>query len=298
MNKKILLLGGNGYVGSRLYDHLLSLNYDVTNVDICWYNQIYKETVVTDYDLLTKDYIQQFTHIILLAGHSIIAMCKTLGPCFENNVSKYIRLIEKMNDSQILIYSSTAAVYGSNDNLVDESHPITNPINFYDYTKICNEQIMSLYPNKKMVGLRFGSIGGFSKNIRNENLLNSLSTNAFKNNKINVSNPEKMRSILDIKDLCKGMISLIEGGDPKNKIYNWTSINGKIIDFGNSIQKITGCELEVNNLFNTNYSFNCSNKLFEKDYNFKFEGTVESIYNDIIENYDKIVVNIKRESKD
>jgi len=298
MNKKILLLGGNGYVGSRLYDHLLSLNYDVTNVDICWYNQIYKETVVTDYNLLTKDYIQQFTHIILLAGHSIIAMCKTLGPCFENNVSKYIRLIEKMNDSQILIYSSTAAVYGSNDNLVDESHPITNPINFYDYTKICNEQIMSLYPNKKMVGLRFGSIGGFSKNIRNENLLNSLSTNAFKNNKINVSNPEKMRSILDIKDLCKGMISLIEGGDPKNKIYNWTSINGKIIDFGNSIQKITGCELEVNNLFNTNYSFNCSNKLFEKDYNFKFEGTVESIYNDIIENYDKIVVNIKRESKD
>ena len=56
--------------------------------------------------------------------------------------------------------------------------------------------------------------------------------------------------------------------------------------------------MEVNNLFNTNYSFNCSNKLFEKDYNFKFEGTVESIYNDIIENYDRILVNIKRESRD
>lgn len=297
MNKKILLLGGNGYIGSRLYDHLLSLNYDVTNVDICWYKQIYKETIVTDYDLLTKDFIQQFSHVILLAGHSIIAMCKTLGPCFENNVSKYVRLIEKMNESQILIYSSTAAVYGSNDNLVDESFPITDAINFYDYTKICNEQIANLYPNKKIVGLRFGSIGGFSKNIRNENLLNSISINAFKNNKITISNPEKMRSILDMKDLCRAMVSLIDGGIPKNKVYNWTSVNGKIIDFGNAIQKITNCQLEINNLFNTNYSFNCSNKLFENDYNFKFEGTIESIYMDIVDNYDNIKVIIKRESR-
>jgi nucleoside-diphosphate-sugar epimerase len=298
MNKKILLLGGNGYIGSRLYDHLLSLNYDITNIDICWYKQIYKETIVTDYDSLTKEYLQQFSHIILLAGHSIIAMCKTLGPCFENNVSKYIRLIEKLNDSQILIYSSSAAVYGSNDNLVDESYPITDAINFYDYTKICNEQITNLYPNKKIVGLRFGSVGGFSKNIRNENLLNSLSINAFKNNKISVSNPNMMRSILEIKDLCRAMVYLIDGGDPKNKVYNWTSVNGKILDLGNSIQKITGCELEVNNLFHTNYSFNCSNKLFEQDYNFKFEGTIQSIYDDIINNYDNILVNIKRESRD
>ena len=53
--KKILLIGGNGYIGSRLYDHLLSLKYNVTNIDLCWFGQVYPETLVEDYKNMIVD---------------------------------------------------------------------------------------------------------------------------------------------------------------------------------------------------------------------------------------------------
>jgi UDP-glucose 4-epimerase len=294
-DKNILLIGGNGYIGCRLYDFLVENGYSVTNVDDCWYYKIYPETIVADYDTLSPLFLSNFTHVILLAGHSTVSMCeKNYHVPFDNNVSKYIKLIEKLDSDQLLIYSSTAAIYGNNSDLLDETYALQNPVNFYDYTKLCNEQIANLYPEKNIVGLRFGSLGGFSKNFRSENLLNSISVAGLLKKQIKITNPEKMRAILGINDLCRAMKALIDGGKPVNKIYNWASINDTILNFGNKIQQLTGCELIVENKNTTNYSFNCSTKLFENDYNFKFTDTVESIYNDIVNNYDKIVVNVKR----
>jgi nucleoside-diphosphate-sugar epimerase len=295
--KKILLLGGNGYIGCRLYEHLTSFGYPVTNVDKFLFGKVYEETANVDYDLLSESYIKQFSHVVLLAAHSSVSMCSTLTPCFNNNVMKFVRLIEKLNDDQILIYSSTAAVYGSSDKLMDEQQPLTAAINFYDYTKICNENIMSLYPNKNIIGLRFGSVGGFSKNFRQENLMNAISVSAHTKNQLYISNPDKLRSILGMTDLCRAIETIIST-DPKKKIYNITSLNGTILEFGKQIQQLANCSLVVNDALQTQYSFNCSNKAFEDDYNFKFTDTVESIYNDIVSNYSNIVVNQKRESRD
>lgn len=291
---KILLLGGNGYIGCRLYEYIKQQGYDVTNVDLCWFGKIYEETIVSDYDSLSKEFLNQYSHIILLAAHSAVAMCeKTLIPCFENNVTKFVKLIEKLNPNQSLIYSSSAAVYGSSDLIMDETKPLTDPINFYDFTKFCNENIIKLYPSNNIVGLRFGSVGGFSKNFRYENLMNSISSSAFKNNKITISNPNKFRSILGIMDLCKAITAILDQGI-KSKIYNITSLNDTILNFGKTIQQINGCDLEINDTFHTSYSFICSNSKFEHDYSFMFRDNVESIYNDIVSQYNDIVVSEKR----
>jgi nucleoside-diphosphate-sugar epimerase len=242
-NKKILLIGGNGYIGSRLYDYLLEKKYQVTNVDSCWYKNLYPETIVEDFDNLSEEFLSNYTHIILLAGHSTVSMCEeSLTDPFENNVVKYIKLIEKLNHNQTLLYSSSAAIYGHNDELVDENYKLNQPVNF-----------------------------------RFENLLNSIAVNATFNKKINISNPNNMRSVLGLNDLCRSIEVLINQENFKNKIYNLTSINLKIIEFGEKIKKLTGCELIIENKITTNYSFNCSNKLFETDYNFKFNDSVNTI---------------------
>ena len=36
---KILLIGGNGYIGSEIYKYLKSFDYDVSSVDACWHNK-------------------------------------------------------------------------------------------------------------------------------------------------------------------------------------------------------------------------------------------------------------------
>lgn len=295
MVKKVLILGGNGYIGSRLYNHLLELEYNVTNVDLGWFGISHPNTIQKDYRDLTEEELSEYTHIILLAGHSSVSMCGgDLYSCFNNNVSNFVSLLDKINDDQTLIYSSTCAVYGNNPNLVTEKDPLRKALNVYDYTKIARENISELYPNKKLIGLRFGSVAGFSQNFRNENLVNSLTLSSMNDKVLTISNGEAYRSVLGLNDLCRVIAKILETDVIKNKVYNLTSINDKIINFGYKIQQLTNSELIVNDTFKTDYSFNCSAELFEKDYDFKFEDTVESIYNDIISNYNNIVFNTKR----
>ena len=294
--KKILLIGGNGYLGCRIYEYLLNKKYDVTNLDLGWFGIVYPETIQKDYRDLTKEELSKYTHIILLAGHSSVSMCgDELTSCFNNNVFNFTNLLDKIDDNQTLIYSSTLAVYGNNPKLVTEKDPIKKALNVYDYTKIARENIANFYPNKKLIGLRFGSVSGFSPNFRNENLLNALTLSSINQQPLTISNGDAYRSVLGLNDLCCAIDKIIEVDIIKNKIYNLTSVSDKIINFGYEVKRLTDSELIVNDSFKTDYSFNCSAELFEKDYNFKFGDTIESIYNDIITNYDSILFNTKRE---
>ena len=294
--KKILLIGGNGYLGCRIYEYLLNKKYDVTNLDLGWFGIVYPETIQKDYRDLTKEELSKYTHIILLAGHSSVSMCGgELTSCFNNNVFNFTNLLGKIEDNQTLIYSSTLAVYGNNPKLVTEEDPIKKALNVYDYTKIARENIANFYPNKKLIGLRFGSVSGFSPNFRNENLLNALTMSSMNKLPLTISNGDAYRSVLGLNDLCCAIDKIIEVDIIKNKIYNLTSISDTIINFGYEVKRLTDSELIVNDSFKTDYSFNCSAELFEKDYNFKFGDTIESIYNDIIINYDSILFNTKRE---
>ena len=294
--KKILLIGGNGYLGCRIYKYLLNKKYDVTNLDLGWFGIVYPETIQKDYRDLTKEELSKYTHIILLAGHSSVSMCGgELTSCFNNNVFNFTNLLGKIEDNQTLIYSSTLAVYGNNPKLVTEKDPIKKALNVYDYTKIARENIANFYPNKKLIGLRFGSVSGFSPNFRNENLLNALTMSSMNKLPLTISNGDAYRSVLGLNDLCCAIDKIIEVDIIKNKIYNLTSVSDKIINFGYEVKRLTDSELIVNDSFKTDYSFNCSAELFEKDYNFKFGDTIESIYNDIITNYDSILFNTKRE---
>jgi UDP-glucose 4-epimerase len=47
--KNILIIGGSGYIGSRLYDYLLNFGYKVTNMDLCWFGKTHNEIIVDDY---------------------------------------------------------------------------------------------------------------------------------------------------------------------------------------------------------------------------------------------------------
>ena len=85
---KILLIGGCGYIGSRLFQ-VLSDKHDVDSVDAEWYgNHINKLNVVKDFGTLTKDELTPYDVVILLAGHSSVKMCVDNAiPTLKNNVT-------------------------------------------------------------------------------------------------------------------------------------------------------------------------------------------------------------------
>jgi nucleoside-diphosphate-sugar epimerase len=293
-NKNVLVLGGNGYVGSRLYDYLLDKGYNVDNVDLCWFGQVYPETWVIDFKYLTKEQLSKYSHIVLLAGHSAVNMCtNNLNSTFSNNVMNLVGLLDKISADQVVVYASTAAVYGSNPERTTEASGLRPALNFYDYTKITAEEIIRLNPTKKIVSLRFGSIGGFSKNMRGENLMNSLTIRSTTTEPMIISTPNAMRAVLGMSDVCRAIETVI-ANDIKKRVYNLVSVNDSILNFANGIQQLSGAELVINDSFPTDYSFHCSAELFTQDYNFTFNDTVETIYREIANQIDEIQYNIKR----
>jgi hypothetical protein len=95
-------------------------------------------------------------------------------------------------------------------------------------------------------------------------------------------------------DLCKAIDVVVKSDICGNRIYNLSSVNNTIIGFGEEIQKLTNSELVVNNTFQTKYSFRSSSQLFSNDFNFKFNDSIESIFNEIKNNIDQIKFKVER----
>jgi len=281
---KILLLGGNGYIGSRLYKHLVSKNYSVTNIDTMWYGKIYDETVIDNFNNLSISYLCEFTHIILLAGFSSVGMCKNLHDTVTNNVTYFNNLVSKLNEKQVLIYASSCSVYGNGEKILSEKDDLSPPLNNYDFSKQCLDYINKLSLNKKCIGLRFGTVNGYSPNLRTDLVINAMTLSSLEKKKMFVSNGNIKRSLLGINDLCNAIEKILVTPNVKSDIYNLISFSNSILDLAKEIQAINDCELVVNENLSTSYSFTVTNSKFETDFKFKFQDTVESIYKELVDN--------------
>lgn len=292
--KKILLIGGNGYIGS-----FLSLNlkdkFDIEIVDINWFSGI-DEGV--DFKNLDDKYIKEFNSVILLGGHSSVKMCDTdMLSSFNNNVNNFIKLISKLNKNQKFIYASSSSVYGHTGNsIVDETYKTFEPNSYYDLSK----QVIDMYITKNDInyyGLRFGTVNGWSPRLRNDIMINSMVNSAKIDKHIKLYIKDIMRPILGIKDLCRAIEVIIDCDDDKRGIYNLASFNNTsegiaysvssimnvpVIEYNLSdLEKITNIKLQT-----TAYNFAIDSSKFERDFKFKFNETIETITNSLIDGFE------------
>jgi len=297
---KILLIGGNGYIGSKLLPYLKNLNHDVTNVDICWFGHQFKETVVTDYRDLSHEYLNHFDTIILLAGHSSVKMSEgDLKSCYHNNVTNFVELLEKIKPSQKLIYASSSSVYGSvGGKTVTENYYGFKPYNQYDISKHC----VDLYAEKSDVefyGLRFGTLNGYAPITRTDVMINAMTSSALLNGEIKLYVKNIMRPILGINDLCRGIEAIVNCKEDKRGLYNLASFNKTAEQIAYEVSNtldipVVEYETDPTQVKNTKlqtktYDFSISTRKFCREFNFKFEETVESITQGLKDNFNKII---------
>lgn len=292
---KILLIGANGYIGSFLYQWFVGSGFDVVSMDTCWQPRVVNIDLPMDYSVLTPEHLKSFSHVILLAGHSSVASVgDRLFPAYQNNVSNFVKLVDILDKDQVLLYASTAAIYGSSSKKMKESDQIPNPVGYYDFTKYMIEKVANMYPNKSLIGLRFGTVGGASKNFRIENLLNSLSINAVETGEMTVSNGQNWRAVLGICDLCRAIVCMLSS-TPKHRFYNLASYNSTILNVARDIAQISGATLIKNDSMKTNYSFNCCTDRFCEEYGFEFKDDTQSIFKHIRTNLELIKIKVKRD---
>ena len=285
---KILLIGGNGYIGSRLQQSL-----DVDVVDTNWFSD---EGSGEDFKDLTSKHYDDYDTVILLAGHSSVKMSEgNLNSCFNNNVRNFIDLIEKL-DGQRLIYASSSSVYGSvGGKTVNEKYYGFEPYNQYDISK----HTADLYVQKSNVeyyGLRFGTVNGYSPVLRTDVMINAMVNSALQNGEIKLFIKDTMRPILGLNDLCGAVETIIDHDKDERGLYNLASFNKTAEQIAyevGSVMNVPVIEYETDptNITNTKiqtktYNFSISTLKFRKTFKFKFKETVESITESLINNWD------------
>lgn len=286
--KKILVIGGNGYIGSRLiYD--LSSKYEIHSIDICWIGQPVGYNKLKDYKTLSKSDLEKFDVIVLLAGHSSVKMCD--GPIlssWNNNVNNFVDLVKKLNKKQILIYASSGSIYGlCSDQAKEDDSILFKPINHYDLTKYTLDIQAQNYIEKgyNIVGLRFGTVNGWSPNTREDLMINSMTKKSVLENELYINNPEIKRPILGIADIILAIDTIIQ--NPKSGIYNLASFVDNVYNISEYVQRRTGSEIIKTPDLKGTYDFDMSTTKFQKTFNFKFTQTIDSIVDELLEKINK-----------
>ena len=281
----ILLIGSEGYIGSILKE-AISLTYHVDTCDILSNTSSasryhYKQ----NYNNLTKDVLSEYRLIILLAANSSVTSCiNDPEDAIQNNIVNFMKLLRKMNSNQTLIYASSGSVYdGYSDSNPNENVKIMQSRNIYDFTKIANDFMASTY-EIPTIGLRFGTVSGFSPKMRNDLIINRMTADALNEKIITVSNSTAFRSCLGIKDLCSAVVAILDNltnVKSNSSLYNLCSINHSIDEIANKISKVTNSKI-IYGVDTPTYNFSMSTKKFEEEFNFTFKDTVETIVNNLI----------------
>lgn len=171
MDKKILVVGGAGYIGSQVNKMLHAAGYQTVVLDNL--SRGLRAAVVRG-ELIEGDIGDSVLLDQIFAQHSFSAVMHfaaliDVGESiqkpdhyYDNNVSRTLTLLQAMLRHRVntFIFSSTAAVYGLPlKPKIDETHPC-NPINPYGDSKLMVEKILSDLRNA--YGLKFCSLRYFN----------------------------------------------------------------------------------------------------------------------------------------
>ena len=171
----ILVAGGAGYIGSHMVKDLIEHGYDVVVADNL--STGHKKAInpkakfyygdIRDRAFLDRIFVnEEIEAVVHFAAFSIVpeSMSEPLK-YFDNNTSGMVTLLEAMRDFGVkyIVFSSTAATYGTPEHMpIKETDP-QKPINPYGLSKLTMEQMMAWADKAygiKFVALRYFNVAG------------------------------------------------------------------------------------------------------------------------------------------
>ena len=292
---RILLVGGLGYIGSRVGTDLHQAGHEIVSVDLEWFPMEH----VLPYSNVRADFgseqVRQMASdveaVIVFAGHGSVKMChREILSALRNNVENLIRLAGALRPEQFLIYASTSSVYGvTQEDPASESRLLSIPLNEYDLTKQMGDAAMRFTCHRKFWGLRMGTVCGGSMNLRVDLMLNAMFHAAKTEGKIPLFGGNPHRPILWIGDLVRAIRQILETARGHGVAYNLASYNSTAEECANDVATWTGVEIErrssppgdSSKLRSTAYDFAISTDAFRKILDFEFEGTPSDILKEL-----------------
>ena len=260
--KKVLIIGSQGYLGSRLTDYLEDFGYNCSGSDVGFfqYGVLYNPKPVRNLGKaaqdITEEDIKGHDVVIQLAGISNdpfgnLDPASIYDPTLEYAL-QIARFCKKLGVRYI--FPSSCSVYGIGEGELDEEGP-TNPQTQYSLNKIQIEEGLAKLAdaNFSPIALRLATVFGCSPRIRFDVVINMLSGMAVAQRKLVLnSNGEAWRPHLHIEDFCEAIRCCLEWDYDKGKLLvlnvGRSDNNWRIIDIARLIQEVVaGTELEFLN---------------------------------------------------
>lgn len=240
IDKKILIVGGAGYIGGYLTD-IVTNNFKTTIVDNLLYENRFLKNVdfinfdVKNYDDKLKTIIDQYDIIVWLAaivGDGACEVDKKITKIVNEDSVKW--LVDNFQHKK-LIFTSTCSVYGINDDLISED-AAPNPLSTYAETKLKAEQyIINNHSNYLIyrLGTLYGTGDAFAR-IRLDLVVNYLTYLATYEKPLTVFGGNQWRPLLHVKDVGHAIKFGIENN--LNGLYNLSSENVIIKNIADKIK--------------------------------------------------------------
>ena len=209
--KKMLIVGGAGYIGGYVTDTFKSNGeYDVTVYDNLLYETRYMKNVKFIYgDIRDREKLEKIINdydvvvwLAALVGDGACAINTALTEEINYNCVKW--LVDNYKGK--IVFTSTCSVYGMNDDLIDEE-AIPNPLSVYAATKLQAERYV-VENAKDYLIFRLGTLYGISdehSRLRFDLVVNIMTLRAVRGEKLTVFGGEQWRPILHVRDVANAI---------------------------------------------------------------------------------------------
>ena len=261
--KKVLVTGGDGFIGSHLVSHLLSLGIEVLVLDKSIHKPTFcdiSEAHFIEGDLLSRGLVRECLQQVDTCFH--LAALVSITDCardwifsHENNVLAFNGLLEEIrhSDHKInLVYTSSCAVYGDSTALPLKESGLTIPHSNYAADKLSNEiyaLAMSHLYDIHAIGLRLFNVYGPGQ--MDGSSYTGVIT-CFKN-AIKAKEPMKIygdgqqtRDFIYIEDVVAAFMAAAGQSSTKSGIFNiCTGKSTSITDLAELMQDLSGVKVPI-----------------------------------------------------
>jgi nucleoside-diphosphate-sugar epimerase len=296
--KKIIVIGGAGYVGCQLVSELMKKEYEVTVFDLMIYGNNLP-TNAKNLNIIQGDVrdIEKLKHSLKSQDAVIHLACISNDPSFELNPKlgkeinfdcfKPLVLASKEQGVKRFIYASSSSVYGVKDTPEVTEESSLEPLTDYSKFKAQCEDVLLSNTDANFIGtiLRPATVCGYSPRQRLDLVVNILTNFAYHTKKIKIFGGSQLRPNIHISDMVDSYICLLNGKISKvsNQIFN--------VGFENySVEKLAlmvkeniqeNIELEYTKS-DDNRSYHISSKKISNVLNFKPNKNINEAIKDLI----------------